>query len=284
MQLVDLLERYAARKLLKSKTRNLHAIGIRQFSRMLVKHAEVADLTDANLALFAERRLGTKRAAATVSSAQSKLLALWRFAAREGLVAKWPTVRPVRIPHRVPRAWTMEELGKLFAATVHAQPVAGVPGAVWWRALFFVLFDTAERIEAAMSITWEGVDLEGLTILIPAEVRKGQTADRLYPIAEDTAEWLAKIPCEHKGPFFWPYCTETLYNRLKRMLVKANLPADRRSKFHRIRRTTASYYQAAGGDAMELLGHTSRKVTRGYLDPRIVKTPSAVDLLQRPTG
>lgn len=40
--------------------------------------------------------------------------------------------------------------------------------------------------------------------------------------------------------------------------------------------------EAAGGNATELLGHSSRKVTRqSYLDPRITGPPAAVDLLFR---
>lgn len=132
-----------------------------------------------------------------------------------------------------------------------------------------------------MSLRWDGVDLDGLTVFLPAEVRKGGQVDRLYPIAEETAQLLRKLPREHR-PFFWPYDNATLYGRLKRMLLKGGLPADRRSKFHRIRRSTASHYEAAGGNAMKLLGHSSPKVTATYLDPRIVKTASAVDLLFRP--
>jgi integrase len=156
-----------------------------------------------------------------------------------------------------------------------------VDGQLWWSALFSCLWDTGERIAAMMDLRWDGVDLEGLTVFLPAEVRKGGHTDRIYPIAEETAQLLHRLPREYR-PFFWPYDNGTLYNRLTKMLMKGGLPADRRSKFHRIRRSTASHYEAAGGNATELLGHTSRTVTRGYLDPRIVKTASAVDLLFRP--
>lgn len=131
-----------------------------------------------------------------------------------------------------------------------------------------------------LALTWDGVDLDGLTVFLPAEVRKGGQVDRVYPIAEETAQLLRKLPREYR-PFFWPYDIGTLYNRLNRMLLKGELPADRRSKFHRIRRSTASHYEAAGGNAMKLLGHSSPKVTQTYLDPRIVKTESPIDKLPR---
>lgn len=282
MRLTELLDEYAARKLLTSKTKKLHACGVRQFSRMLLREAEIADFSDANLALYAQRQLEKKKAAASVNGEQCKLIALWRFAAREGHTAKWPSVRPVRMPERVPLAWTREELSRLFSATVYALDVGGVNGQLWWRCLFFVLFDTGERIEAALSIEWANVDLAALTILIPAEFRKGQTTDRLYRIAPDTAAWLDKLPRDHRRVFWWPYCMGTLYGRMKKMLSRGGLPCDRKSKFHRIRKSTASHYEAAGGNASEFLGHSSRKVTKAYLDLRIVKPPQAVDLLFRP--
>ena len=41
-------------------------------------------------------------------------------------------------------------------------------------------------------------------------------------------------------------------------------------------------FRDISGNATELLGHSSRKITRAYLDPRIVRRTSAIDLLFRP--
>lgn len=280
MRLTELLDEYARLTLIGERTARLYRITIRHFSRTLLRHAEVDDFTEVNLARHAARRLQTGRAAATVAGDQCKLLALWRFAAKQGYIRQWPTMRPVKVPDRIPRAWTREELAKLLGSTSLAFPVGLVNGQLWWTALFLVLWDTGERIEATLALDWANVDLEGGSVMMPAETRKGGRTDRLYRIASDTAAILARLPRDRK-PFAWPYHLSTLYNRLDRMLEKAGLPHDRRSKFHRIRRSTASHYEAAGGNATELLGHTSRKVTRTYLDPRVVKPPSAVDLLFR---
>ena len=72
------------------------------------------------------------------------------------------------------------------------------------------------------------------------------------------------------------------YRRMGRIMLRAGLPDSREFKFHAIRKSTASHYEAAGGNATKLLGHSSRKVTQTYLDPRIVQTTPAVDLLFRP--
>lgn len=280
MRLLALFEEYKLRTQPKSNTARLFEQSIRQFSLTLLRHAEVEDLTEERMTQHVVRRQLKETAAGTIAGEQRKLYALWRFACKQGYLKIWPTSHPLRVPARIPRAWTVDELTKLFASTKHATDVGSVDGPLWWGALFSCLWDTGERIAAMMSLRWDGVDLDGLTVYLPAEVRKGGQIDRLYPISESTAQLLRKLPREYR-PFFWPYDATTLYNRLKKMLLKGGLPADRRSKFHRIRRSTASHYEAAGGNATELLGHTSRTVTRTYLDPRIVKTASAVDLLPR---
>jgi integrase len=50
----------------------------------------------------------------------------------------------------------------------------------------------------------------------------------------------------------------------------AGLNTRKRLRFHQIRRSAASHYAAAGGDAVEMLDHSSPKITkRWYLDPRL---------------
>lgn len=283
MRVADLLPEYASRTNPKPGTAKLFDQAVKQFSRALIRPAELSDFTEDRMAQFVTTRQLAGKSPGTIAGEQRKLYALWRFACKCGYVQVWPTSHPVRVPARIPRAWTADELRRLFASTCYAIDVGSVDGRLWWKSLFSCLWDTGERIAAMMALKWDGVDLDGLTIFLPAEVRKGGQVDRLYPISEETAQLLGKLPREYR-PFFWPYNHATLYNRLKAMMLKGGLPADRRSKFHRIRRSTASHYEAAGGNATELLGHSSRNVTRGYLDPRIVRTTSAVDLLFRPGG
>jgi len=65
------------------------------------------------------------------------------------------------------------------------------------------------------------------------------------------------------------------------ILKRAKLPADRQSKFHRLRKTCASYAAAAGIDPQRLLDHSNPSTTRAYLDPRIVQTRQACDVLPK---
>ena len=75
---------------------------------------------------------------------------------------------------------------------------------------------------------------------------------------------------------------KTLIRHYRDILRRAGLPSDAKDLFHKIRKTTASYIKAAGGNPTDRLGHSSDQVTKAYLDPRIAQPPRAVNLLPRP--
>lgn len=264
-------------------TERLHYQAIARFAETIGHEPKIDDLTDVNLGRHAQVRLakGVKRD--TAAGEQAKLLALWRFLAKRNWIDRWPESKPISRAKRIPKAWTQEEFERLYQATDFAEPVGNVPGFIWWRCLFSCLFFTGERITAMRSVTWDGIDLETGWMEIRGENRKGGLQDRRYRIPAETIALLNKIPRETAGPFKGVIKQATLYLRLRKILKRAGLPDDAKSKFHRIRRTTASYFEANGGDATELLGHSARKVTRGYLDERIVQPTQACDLLFSPT-
>lgn len=271
---------YVARKRLKPKTRQLHEIAHRHFSRLLGRPPELTDFNDDTLSRYIQHRLESGTAADTVRGESNKLMALWRFCHTIGLLQRGPTIDPVKTPKRTPKAWTKDDLDKLFAAAFREPDVGSHSGPLYWTALLSVLWDTGERIAAALELEHSNIDFATPAILFPAESRKGSDADNWKNISPETAKLLTHL--DDPQPLAFPYTTSTLYRRLNRILKRAGLPTDRKSKFHRIRKSTASHYTAAGGDAQRLLGHSSRHVTETYLDPRIVKAPSAPELLFRP--
>ena len=157
-----------------------------------------------------------------------------------------------------------------------------------------VLWDSGVRIgtlvailkgqERIRGLEWSYVDLGGASIRIVAENQK-QKRDQSFRLHADTAAALRAMQPRHKRYVFpWPFCEGTLYNRYERILERAELPHGRRDKFHRMRRSVASWYKAAGGDATELLGHSDPRVTKCYLDPLITGSKQASDVLFRPAG
>ena len=264
------------------KTLALWRVALRHFDRFLSRRARLPDLTNASLSAFAAWRLQGVQPA-TVNRDLASLLALWRWLHRRGYIDRWPDVQLEHEPRRIPQAWTREEFSRLFAAAQRAPGNVGRAEArVYWPALLLVLFDSGERIGAVLALRWADVDIAGRWVLFRAEHRKGRDQDSCVRLAEDTCRWLARLP-RSQAPFAWPHSYVTIWARYGELLAAAGLPTDRQSKFHRIRRTTVSHAEAAGGNATELLRHASRRNTLAYLDPRILQPRQAIDWLWRPT-
>lgn len=240
------------------------------------------DLTDANLAKLQACELKNGNSPATANKVFSQLRALWDYAARRGLVTVYPTLCKIPEYKRAPVAWNKQQLATLFA-TIRRQPgrICGLRAAEWWQGLHAVLWDTGLRIGATLKLQWADVDFHAGEVICRAEYQK-QKADQRFRLHPDTLAMLTLIR-RQSGPILpWPTSRGNLYDHYKRILKAAGLPHDRRSKFHRMRRSVASWFEAAGGNATELLGHSSRKVTEAYLDPEIVARPAACDRLFRP--
>lgn len=273
---------YVPLKGVTDRTRRLYQFTIEAYGKFLGRPATLADLEELSVARFLIQRV-RDRAVATAAKDRAQLRALWEFAARRRLVDTWPTIKTIRVPQRVPECWLTDEYQRLLASAAQEKTtIDGIPAALWWRALLLLAYDTGERITALTSIKWRAV--KSGAVLFVAEDRKGRRADVYREIGEATAATLEAIRGS-RGPddavFPWPYCHTYLWTRLEIILKRGGLPAGRRDKFHKIRRTTASYYEAAGGSAQRLLDHSSPQTTRAYLDPRIVKGAAAPDILPK---
>lgn len=280
MPLRDLVrDVYAPLKAISPKTLRLYEFTLDAFSKFLSHEPTTADLKELVVARFLAHRTAT-RAAATAAKDRAQLHAIWEFLARRKAVQTWPTMPPVRVPERVPEAWLTEEFARLLAAASSEKTtIAGVPGGLWWRALLLVAYDTGERATALVSLRWS--DVRGNFVTFRAEARKGKRRDIVRDIGEETRLAIEAIRGDRDLVFPWPFHHTYLWNRLSIILKRAKLPASRRDKFHRIRRTTASYYQAAGHSAQQLLDHSSPATTRKYLDPRVVQNVPAPSVIPR---
>lgn len=263
-------------------TRRLYRTTLRNFERFLGRAPLVADLNDLTVSRYLAWFRSLGRAPSTVNKEHANLTAIWRFAYRRDALKEWPNVEREVEPEREPQAWLDYEIQQLYEACDNEMGLIGeIPAKDFWRALILVIWDSGERIGAVIGLTWANVDLVGGWVRVPAEVRKGKRRDRLYRISPETVDTLRRIKRKPGAVFPWPYSKTYLWRRFGDVLSNAGLPNDGRSKFHRIRRTVASYYEAAGGNATELLGHTSRKTTLAYIDRRIVQVTAPKDKLFR---
>jgi integrase len=273
---------YAPLRSLSDRTILVYGFTIDAFGDFLGHEPTVADLEELTVARFLAHRV-RQRAAATAAKDRAQLRALWEFAARRKLSDTWPLMPVVRVPERVPEAWLTEEFQRLLdSAAQEKTNYDGIPAAAFWRALLLACYDTGERVTSVMLTRWRNV--QGKAILFAAENRKGRRRDILREISEETQAALDQIRCSRSANDLvwpWPRSWTYLWTRLEIILKRAGLPHDRKDKFHKIRKSTASYYRAAGGDAQQLLDHANPTTTRRYLDPRIVKGLSAPDVLPK---
>lgn len=265
----------------KQGTVKQYELQIDHFGRFLGHAPTLADLSDETLDAFLADR-ADKVAAPTANKAYWCLVALWRHAHDLGLVAKRPTVQPLAEPEQIPFAWLKPEVEALLRACASVGGTIGeVPANLWWLGLHWVLWSSGERIGALLEIGPAAFDAERGELFVPAEARKGRRKPKFYPLLPQAVELLKQMQrYERERLFPFPFDHTTLYYRYKRILKAAGLPTDRKCKFHRMRRSFASYIEAAGGNATVALGHSSRRVAeRSYLDPRICGDQNVAKLL-----
>jgi integrase len=263
------------------QTRKIYRLTIANLQAALGRKPTLDDLSDDNCTAMIHTLLGKKMAVRTINERRARLHALWTWLAKRGLVQQWPTTPPLTVPRRIPVAWTADELTRLLAASL-GEPgrIGDVPASRWWYSLHLALWDTGERIGAMLNARWDG--LMGQWLRIVAEDRKGQHADALYKLSPRTLAEMEHLRGPRAEIWHWPYCAIYIWPKYKRLRQRAGLPTDRYSAFHRMRRSVATHLEAAGGNATEALGHSSRGVTqKSYLDPRLLHKPQPADLLFR---
>jgi integrase len=283
MTLDELFELYR-QKQLRFKSQNtvrLYRHTLRAFATTLGRPPMISDLNSDAVERHMERIIVKGGSPASANKDRSQLLALWRFAAAKAIVREWPIVAVMTEPEAIPMGWMPDEVSQILSACLRVDGSIGtVPARHWWTGLISVLLDTGERIGAVRPLKKHHI--QGGYLLVPAEFRKGRRRDRLYPLRAGTVESLRRVAeanAVNDSLFYWDRSETYIYAHFSAILRDAKLPADSRSKFHRLRRTVASAVAQAGGDPTAALDHASPKTTKRYLDPRIVGSVQVSDIL-----
>lgn len=288
-------DKFAAKKLPFADPQTLYQYRLNlftRFSEFLGRGAGLDDLTDETIAacmIWLVRKKGLSPTSA--NKMRDNFNAFWGFLARQRIVERFPEIAEMPEPEKIVVAWSRDQLHRLWNALSH-QPGewSGVPCSLWWVSLHGVLWDTAGRIGAVRQLRWADIDLGDGCVVMRPETMKGKRRGKVLYVHPQTIDLLGKmrdlLDWQSDG-LVWPFPfkrDEYIYTLYRTILQGANLPTGRERMFHCVRKSSSSWFDAAGGDASKLLGHTSRAVTeRHYLDPKVTGRMNASELLFRPS-
>ncbi len=257
------------------RTVDLYQYSIHLFQATLCRAPTLADLNDNQLAKHMRKLEELKYSPFTIAKERSQLLAISNFARMKGYTKQAAYVATPKLPRKPPTAWRREELDRLIAACRETPGMVGnVKASDWWYLLHLLLWDTGERIGTLLHLRWAWIDRPWLEL--PAEFRKNGQQSLIFELSEETLQALDVVRSQQlpncERALFWPMSLTLIYKHYNKILTRAGLPTDAKSKFHRMRRSVASHLKAAGGDATAALGHADPRVTyRSYYDPRITR-------------
>jgi len=246
----------------------------------------VDELSDDLIERFMVWRRGQVQAI-TVNGDRATLLALWREAWRKKLIDMLPRdIRKLKVPKRLPVAWTTEEVSRLLTAAAQEPGLVGViPARLFWPALMLLVYDSGLRIGAIRQLHALDLDAGGF-VSARAETQK-QLTEQAFSLHADTLAALAMLPAEREMLLPIPWTDKAPINRrLRRILGRAGLPSTSRDLFHKLRRTHGTRVCDRFGDevARRQLGHSTVALTRAsYIDPRqLHRQTNVAESIERP--
>lgn len=276
---------------LKAASSLQYRITARQLEEAIGRPVHTRDLTRQTAVDFRSWLKEQGRSNETIASKWNNLRVLWRYAHRLGLADEPPAdLPPIKSRRRKPKAWQLAEMERLIQAAYQARAGRGWEGR-HWVALLLVIYDTALRISSALKIKSVQLCLERATLRTPPEHEKDDE-ELVFTLHPQTVQAIADA-CERPRDllFPWPYSRRMIWQRYEEILIAAGLLAPnateadrRRAKFHKLRRTSASWLESVRpGAATAHLGHSDRATTvRSYIDPEIAGTQvNAAEALPR---
>ena len=245
--------------------------------RALATHGEargrsLVELGQADLAEFIgslrERGLGPRSQARHLFAARG----FYRFALREGLVARDPTenLRPPKAFRALPRYLTPAQVETLLAAPDVSNPVG-----LRDRAVLEVMYATGLRASELTGLTTDSLDLDLGVVRVLGKGRK----ERLVPLGREARRWVKRYVAEAREGFAHGRPSPLLFlsrrgGRLTPMglwgLVRRHAVAAGIEKVltpHVLRHSFASHLLERGADLRALqamLGHADISTTQIY--------------------
>jgi integrase len=232
---------------------------IRLFGEWLARPASTEDLEDLTVSEWLES-LGADYAGWTVSGHRTRLLCLWRFAARRKLCEPPGEVRRCPPPLPMPRAWTVEQVGDLLRA---AESLGGIQGR-YLHALIRAAYETGLRRGDLFALERGQISPDGAIL-----VRQHKTmVPHVVAVRPETAAEILALPGDY--PLKPPFGSKRYGRYWDEVRRRAGLPS---GACQQLRRTGATWVARENGEdaARSFLGHRSPEMLAHYLDRSVTQ-------------
>nr|WP_274635868.1 site-specific tyrosine recombinase XerD [Microbacterium bovistercoris] len=235
---------------------------------------DTAAITTELVTVFIADRSGARPlpAASSLARLQSSVRGLHRFLVREGLDEADPTerMRPPKLPQRLPKALTIDQVERLLAAPDPTEPLG-----LRDRALLELLYATGARVSEVVQL-----DVDDLAHGDVLRVRGKGSKERIVPIgdyARDAVDaYLTRVrpalsargratPRLFLGARGAPLSRQSVWLVIQAAAERAQLSAH--VSPHTLRHSFATHLLQGGADVrvvQELLGHASVATTQIY--------------------
>lgn len=218
-----------------------------------------------------QTRLGKSFSASTARRRTSALRSLLKFLNRQGELKEGvlPSAAVVRLPKRVPKALSLEELDSLLCS-----PDLGTASGIRDRTFMEIVYGTGLRVSEAVGLRLDELDLDSAAFRVTGKRSKV----RWVPIPRHTMPWielylksarpqLVKRPVAEMflGDRGAKLSRQSAYMLLDKHRRRAGIP--KAVSPHTLRHTYAVHLVQGGADlraVQELLGHASISTTQVY--------------------
>lgn len=265
------------------------AVAVRRLNAYIGRDVFLAELTPQLLIAWLKELAQKGQAAATINGKRAAILCLWEAAHAQGLAPAVPKRKDIptrRQPRRLPNSWTIPQMKSIVGNCRLLKGkfrYSGILKADFLSSLILFEYDTGTRLAANLAVKPEDINLEtGLVFLRWESAKTG--VEQFHWLSDETIAAIA-VHWDPRREFVWPWGSNRhgLWAALRSVLKASGLPHDRRSMYHRFRRTTATILTGQVGisAASAALGHTSEAMTRKYVDPTNVTSVRPIDVLPR---
>jgi integrase/recombinase XerD len=258
---------------LSDNTLAAYASDLARFRAWLAARGRALDTASReDIQAYLAHRTGAKTAARSNARLLSSLRRLYRYLAREGVIAADPTelIDSPKLGRPLPKALSEGEVEKLLAA-----PDTEDPRGLRDRAMLETLYATGLRVSELVGLRMSQLSLGQGVVRV---IGKGDK-ERLVPLGEEALAWLNRYLTEARGAFLKRHTSDALFvtargeamtrqafwRNLKLLAKRAGITA--KLSPHGLRHSFATHLLDHGADlrvVQMLLGHADLSTTQIY--------------------